>query len=249
MSIKQPEMVFIPKGYFIMGSIPELGGAFENEAPIHIVYLTNYYLSRTPITNAAYAHFIADTHYVVPEGWRGKNPPYGKEMHPVANVSWKDAMTYCGWLSTIKGQTYRLPSEAEWEKGARGTNARLFSWGNVWEPGRCNTSEAGVNGTVPVDHFQKGESPYGLFDIAGNVFEWTNTLWGMNDDSSDSFRYPYDPDDGREIPSDDERVSHIVRGGSYLRGQRYARNATRVNFRSMTRSPEIGFRIAMDGEL
>ncbi len=221
MSIKPLDTVLIPKGHFIMGSIPGLGGAFEEEAPIHIVYLTDFYLSRTLITHREYAQFIAATHYTPP-------------------------MAYCGWLSTITGRPCRLPSEAEWEKGARGINAQLFPWGNVWELGRCNTSEAGMNGTTAVNHFQTGESPYGLLDMAGNVFEWTNTLWGMSDDPKDAFHYPYNPDDGREAPSDDERVLHIVRGGSYLRGQRYARCTSRVNFRSMTRSLEIGFRIAIE---
>ncbi len=246
MSIKPPDVVLIPRGHFIMGSITELGGAFEEEAPIHIVYLTDYYLSRTPITNTEYADFVAATHRATPSGWPGKSPPYGKEMHPVANVSWQDATAYCKWLSGIIGQCCRLPSEAEWEKAARGTYARIFPWGNVWESEHCNTSEANVNGTVAVDRFSAGESFYGLLDMAGNVFEWTNTLWGVSDDPSNAFRYPYDPDDGREKPGEDDRVLHIVRGGSYRRSQRYARCPSRVNFRSMTRSPEIGFRIAID---
>src|SRR2546423_3779329 len=123
MSMRQLDMVLIPKCYFIMGSILDLDQeAFKEESPIHVVYLTNYYLSRTPITNAEYASFIAATRYPSPEGWRGKLPPHEKEMHPVVNTSWMDATAYCRWLSATTGKTYRLPSEAEWEKGARGIN-------------------------------------------------------------------------------------------------------------------------------
>jgi formylglycine-generating enzyme required for sulfatase activity len=246
MSIKPPDKVLIPRGHFIMGSITGLGGAFEEEAPMHVVYLTDYYLSRTPITHREYAQFIAAMRYPAPDGWRGMSPPFGKEKHPVSNISWQDATAYCDWLSSVTGLTCRLPSEAEWEKGARGIYAQLFPWGNTWEPERCNTSDIGVNSTTAVDYFQTGKSPYGLLDMAGNVFEWTNTLWRMSDDPKDAFHYPYDPDDGREAPGKDGRALHIVRGGSYVRSQLYARCSSRLHFSSITRTPEIGFRIAID---
>ena len=247
MSMKQPDMVLISKSYFIMGSIPTLDqDAFEEETPIHIVYLTDYYLSRTPITNDQYALFIADTHYASPEGWYEKLPPRGKERHPVVNVNWEDSSAYCRWLSTTTGNAYRLPSEAEWEKGARGVNALLFPWGNAWEANRCNTAEAEARATVPIDYYQKYDSPYGLLDMAGNIFEWTNTLWSEEDSSSNLFSYPYNPDDGREATSKNERAIRIVRGGSFLRNRRYARCASRMRFRSTTRNPDTGFRVAME---
>jgi toxoflavin biosynthesis protein ToxD len=245
--MKQLDMVIIPKGHFIMGSIPTLDQeAFDEETPMHIIYLTDYYLSCTPITNDQYALFIAATHYSSPEGWHGKVPPHGKERHPVVNVNWEDSSAYCRWLSTTTGDAYRLPSEAEWEKGARGVNALVFPWGNAWEPYRCNTLEADLRSTVSVDNFQKGNSPYGLLDMAGNIFEWTNTLWQEEGLNSNPFRYPYDPDDGREVAAKNERAIRIARGGSFLRNRRYARCSSRMRFRATTRNPDTGFRVAME---
>ncbi len=238
------DMVLIPRSHFIMGSIPEIDkSAYEEETPIHIVYLTDYYISRTPITNAAYAAFIEATCHSSPQGWRDNKFLPDKDEHPVVNVSWHDAYEYCQWLSQTSGRVFRLPTEAEWEKAARGTNAFLFPWGYKWETERCNTQEANLRSSSPVGSFQGDVSPYGVLDLAGNVFEWTVTLWLKETVNQVSFRYPYVHDDGREQQIDNEKVFRLVRGGSFLRPQRYARCASRVKYISTTQMVDLGFRI------
>ena len=119
-------------------------------------------------------------------------------------VSWHDAVAYCNWLAEVTGKPYRLPSEAEWEKGARGTDGRIYPWGNHWDAKRCNTPEGGKRATTSVGHYPKGASPYDLLDMAGNVWEWTQTLRAS---------HPYDADDGRE--NLDGGGDRVFRGGSW----------------------------------
>jgi formylglycine-generating enzyme required for sulfatase activity len=200
-----PEMVLIPAGEFLMGSDPSVDkGAFSDEQPQHTLYLPDYYLAKTPVTNAQYAAFLQATGYEQPEDWKGGNPPKGKEDHPVVNVSWHDAVAYCRWLSEATGKPYRLPSEAEWEKGARGSDGRIYPWGNQWDAERCNAGIGGPEDTTTVGAYPEGASPYGLLDMAGNVWEWTRSV---------KKKYPYNPEDGRE----DLRVEgpRVLRGGSW----------------------------------
>ena len=117
----------------------------------------------------------------------------------MVNVSWQDAQAYCQWLSEKTGKSYRLPSEAEWEKAARGADGRVYPWGNEWDAAKCNTRESKIQGTSPVGQFSTlGDSPSGCADMVGNVWEWTLSLWGPDSDSP-KYRYPYDPADGREV--------------------------------------------------
>ncbi len=246
-----PEMIKIPKCHFIMGSLTELDHqAFGEEQPMHIVYLTDFALSRTPITNKQYADFVAATRHRSPEGWQGSQPPRGKKDHPVVNVNWFDANAFCQWLAEQTGILYRLPSEAEWEKAARGVHANLYPWGNQWEDEKCNTVESGLHDTVEVGHFQHDRSPYEILDLAGNVFEWTNTLWAIEDTSGKRrrFPYPYNPNDGREgsDANSNMKTLYVARGGSYLRPQRYSRCASRIEYSATIRMTDLGFRIATD---
>jgi formylglycine-generating enzyme required for sulfatase activity len=175
----EPEMVLIPAGEFLMGSDPSVDkDARDNEQPQHTLSLPDYYLAKTPVTNAQYAAFVqATTYHRQPGGWEHGKPPKGREDHPVVNVTWHDAVTYCRWLSEVTGRPYRLPSEAEWEKGARGSDGRIYPWGNQWDAKRCNTRESGKRDTTPVGAFPEGASPYGLLDMAGNVWEWTRSVY------------------------------------------------------------------------
>jgi formylglycine-generating enzyme required for sulfatase activity len=172
------------------------GKWYENEPARQTVELPAFEITRGPITNALYAAFVAATGYQIPDvdpaTWRGYgliHPyqrtrrhawtdgtyPLGRGGHPVVLVSHGDARAYADWLSEVSGRHWRLPSEAEWEKAARGTDGRRFPWGRVWDPARLNSHDRGPFDTTPVGVYPAGASPYGLLDAAGQVFEWTAT--------------------------------------------------------------------------
>jgi formylglycine-generating enzyme required for sulfatase activity len=228
----EPEMVLIPAGEFLMGSDPSVDkDAQDEEQPQHTLYLPDYYLAKTPVTNAQYAAFAQAT-YRQPSHWEGGKPPSGKEDHPVVNVTWHDAVAYCHWLSEVTGRPYRLPSEAEWEKGARGTDGRIYPWGNQWDAERCNSEESGKGDTTPVGAYPEGASPYGLLDMVGNVWEWTRSAVKS---------YPYDPDDGREdFVAERDRV---LRGGSWFDVRVGARCVERNWDDPNTSDFDFGFRL------
>lgn len=161
--------------------------------------LSAFAITRTPITNAQYAAFVNDTGHRVPDvgkaewqayglihpyertrrhAWRDGCPPTDREAHPVVLVSHDDALAYAAWLSARTGRHWRLPSELEWEKAARGVDGRAFPWGPTFDPDRLNSHDAGPFDTVPVGSHPAGASPYGLLDPAGQVFEWTATPSG-----------------------------------------------------------------------
>jgi formylglycine-generating enzyme required for sulfatase activity len=179
----EPELILIPAGEFLMGSDPERDpSAQDNEQPQHLLFLPDYYLAKTPVTNAQYAAFVQAVGWqAIGSKWtgdwaEGKSPP-GKADHPVNEVAWDEAMAYCRWLSEVTGRAYSLPSEAEYEKGVRGTDGRIYPWGKQWDATRCNADKGDQGDTTPVDAYPQGASPYGMLDMAGNVWEWTRSLW------------------------------------------------------------------------
>ncbi len=222
------DLVSIPAGEFLMGSDPARDGqASSDEGPQHRVYLPAFQLSRTPVTNRQYKDFVDATGHRMPQTWAGGKIPRGKEDHPVAHVSWHDTLAFCAWAGL------RLPSEAEWEKGARGTDGRWYPWGNeAPDAGRCNCSNM-VNDTTPVGIYPLGASPYGLLDMAGNVREWTSTVLRP---------YPYGADDGREHPA--VPGSRVLRGGSWDDVPRGVRAAARLAGNPDLRYADFGFRCA-----
>ena len=231
----EPEMVLIPAGEFLMGSDPQKDKyAEDNEQPQHTLYLPDYYLAKTPVTNAQYAAFVQATGHDQPRHWASGKPPGGKEEHPVVYVSWHEAVTYCDWLSEVTGKPYHLPSEAEWEKAARGSDGRIYPWGNRWDAKRCNKEEGGKGDTTPVGAYPKGASPYGLLDMAGNVWEWTRSI---------TKKYPYDPEDGREdLESAGPRV---LRGGAFLNYEWFVRCAYRIRDFLDYLGRDYGFRVVV----
>ncbi|MCL4389858.1 MAG: formylglycine-generating enzyme family protein, partial [Patescibacteria group bacterium] len=180
---------------------------------------------------------------------RGMNPKRDssikeKDNHPVVQVSWFDAIEYCKWLSAKTNKNYRLPTEVEWEKAARGTDGRIFPWGNTWNPEICNV-EYRFKGTTPVGKFSPAsDSPYGCVDMCGNVFQWTSTTIGSTDPWPAKYTYPYNPNDGRENLEGTTR--RVGRGGSYSRGEVYCRSAFRFADLPTDRYSAQGFRIAMN---
>ncbi len=235
----EPEMVFIPSGAFWMGSdFSEDEMASDYEQPKHKLFIPGYYLARTPITNSQYAQFAKTTGHQLPEHWSTGKPPDDKDDHPVVYVSWYDAFAYCQWLSKSTGKNYRLPTEAEWEKGARGSKKYLYPWGNWWDWARCNSGEGGPMDTTPVGVYVEGASPYGLLDMIGNVWEWTSTIFRP---------YPYVITDGREnLETHNDDVQRVLRGGSFSSYLSRVRTTYRLWSNPMQYCRwDVGFRVAL----
>lgn len=175
------------------------GRWYENEPARQVVALPGFDIMRTPVTNAQYAAFVAATGHSAPDvnsatwaayglvhpyertrrhAWTTGRPPRGRENHPVVLVSHADALAYAAWLSGVTGRTWRLPDEREWGKAARGSEGWAFPWGERWDPARLNSHDAGPFDTMPVGSFPRGASPFGLLDVAGQVYEWTATPAG-----------------------------------------------------------------------
>jgi formylglycine-generating enzyme required for sulfatase activity len=230
------ELVCVPAGVFVMGSDPAIDElARDPEQPQHTVYVPEFYIGKYPVTNAQYGAFVIATNHRKPEYWNKGKFPWGRRNHPVTCVSWRDAVAFCEWLSQETDKSFRLPTEAEWEKAARGTDGRLYPWGD--EPSdesRCNYSDM-MGDTTPVGQYSpQGDSPYGCADMAGNVWEWCHSLYRP---------YPYLPGDGREDP--EAEGARVLRGGAFL----YIRRRVRCAFRDWD-APSywydvFGFRVAV----
>ena len=232
-TVNEPEMVNVPSGTFEMGSKTRKKWLFDNEKPQHSIELPGYWIGKYPVTNSEYAVFVGDTDYRCPDHWLNGKIPMMYESHPVIYVSWHDASAYCRWLSDLTGKPYRLPTEAQWEKAARGGDGRRYPWGSRWDSRKCNTQEGGHGETSPVGAYSpEGDSPFGCADMAGNVWEWTSSLYRP---------YPYDTNDGREDLGNSIRV---LRGGSWANAASYARCASRVGCSPVSRSFDSGFRLA-----
>ena len=243
----EPEMIPIPAGEFLMGSDPKKDTyAKDRERPQHTLYLSNYFLAKTPVTNKQYAAFVRAVGYKAPEGWRDIAPPEQKLDHPVTMVSWYDALAYCRWLKEMTGKPYRLPSEAEWEKGARGPKGSVYPWGDRWKVGHCNSKESGLDDTTPVGAYPQGVNPYGLLDMAGNVWEWTISLWGK-DLKESAFVYPYQPGNGREDLRAGGDIQRVLRGGAFYYNKVYARAGHRVRSYPDYSVRSRGFRLCLAG--
>ncbi len=219
----EPEWIEIPAGAFTMGD----NGGREDAKPAHSPSLARFLIARVPVTNAQYLLFVKEAGHQPPAHWEEQLIPKGFESHPVVNVTWHDAMAYCAWLSQMTGKNIHLPSEAEWEKAARGNqDARAYPWGNTFDRLRCNSKALGVGDTTPVGIFPDGASPYGVLDMAGNVWEWTRSLYQAYDRdkwqnesklewTSALYGYPYDANDGREDVTKGDEWARVVRGGSW----------------------------------
>ena len=162
------------------------------------VFVDEFYIDKFPVTQGQYFEFVKATGHRVPyisrddyqkQGflvhpykevlpflWKDRKPPNGRRDHPVVLVSIGDAWEYCHWRDNFSsGRRFRLPFEAEWEKAARGGDGRYFPWGNEWNNENANVWQSRQGGTTPVDKYETGRSPYGVYDMAGNIFEWTLT--------------------------------------------------------------------------
>ncbi len=208
----EPETVEIPAGDFLMGS-PLIDGIPEAEQPQHSVTLPRFRIGRYPVTNKEYDAFISQTGRIVsPEsGWPGQSPDGDKLYHPVEGVTFFEALIYCQWLSEQTGRTYRVPSEAEWEKAARGEDGRIYPWGNTWVAIRCHFK---AESSAAVDAYP-AQNEIGCYDMIGNIREWTCTIWGEKRREPDKrYRYPW-VDDGRNDIEAGVHLRRVYRGGGY----------------------------------
>ena len=242
----EPALVEIPEGSFLMGSHPGEDVSIH-ETPQHKVTLAQYYLGKFPVTLAEYAHFIRQSGHPAPQrpAWPGSDIPKEQLRLPVVGVSWYDALAYCEWLYSMTQRPYRLPTEAEWEKGARGEDGRIYPWGNQWQPGYCNNQSDAV---TLVNAYPQGASPNGCCDMIGNASEWTSTLWGPDWQKS-AYPYPYRADDGRENQDAGKNVHRIFRGGDYDDQLVQLRAAARAWYAPDHNHKARGFRVALGGEI
>ncbi len=219
-----PGMILIPAGDFMMGTI-----RFTDERPAHRVYVDSFFIDRYPVTNLQYQQFVNATRRQPPKHWNGGQIPPGKERHPVVNVTWDDAEAYSVWAGK------RLPTEAEWEKAARGTDSRDYPWGNTFDDALCN-ARGKRGGTVPVGSFPpNSNSPYGMCDLVGNVWEWCAD-WYMDTYYLQSPpRNPQGPPDG---------IYRATRGGGWNSAKEIVRCAARHGSPPSVGSLTIGFRCA-----
>ena len=225
-------MVFVPAGEFIMGS-PE-GEGNDDEHPLRTVYLDAFYIGKYEVTNAEYKECVDARACDPPSPTSSSSHDsyYGSPVYddyPVINVSWYDAKAYCDWKGV------RLPTEAEWEKAARGTDGRKYPWGNEFDSYKCNTYEPDVGDTTEVGSFPDGASPYGAYDMAGNVEEWVADWYDADYYGKATARNPQGPDSG---------VGRVWRGGSWLYRQLNARCAYRDWCPPDFRNFDVGFRVA-----
>lgn len=230
----EPEWVNIPSSEFWMGGEYQL-----DDNHVHKVFLPEYQIARVPVTNAQYAFYIQDTKVKPPEHWRGGSVPPGLVNHPVVNISWEDAMLYTQWLGEKIERQVSLPSEAEWEKAARGDkDKRVYPWGNDWRELHCNSYELGLDDTTPVGLFLNGASPYGVLDMSGNVWEWTRAIRG------DKFKSLRKTGDRWENITDEESV-RVLRGGSFDLNAVYTRCAYRLGYVPILKGRYYGFRVVL----
>jgi formylglycine-generating enzyme required for sulfatase activity/energy-coupling factor transporter ATP-binding protein EcfA2 len=253
-NVLSPPMVTVEAGEFIRGS-----NEGDREKPIRKIYLDKFMMGKYPVTNQEFKVFIEAGGYDkkepwAPEGrqWREKEnivePGYWHDRKlnganfPVVGVGWYEAgwyeaSAYAKWLSARTGHRYVLPTEAQWEKAARGSGGFTYPWGNTWEKkeNRCNWAELGLGRSSPVGMFPKGKSPYGCMDMAGNVWEWCADWYGKN-------YYKKSPDQNPQGPADGS--SRVIRGGGWLDDRRRCRAAYRGIGGPDDRGNDLGFRLA-----
>lgn len=225
-------MVLIPAGPFLMGSReteiqealtaareahPEAALSFEDEIPAHLVHVSAFLIDREEVTWEKFAPFA------------GRTVPPGGAKLPAMEATWDEASSYC------RGVGKRLPTEAEWEKAARGTDSRLYPWGNHFDPLRLNSLERNLGRPSPPGSHPDGASPYGVFDMAGNAWEWVADWYEADYYQRAPERDPAGPKEGRK---------RVVRGGGWAYDRAFVRTANRASFRPNHHHPTIGFRCA-----
>jgi sulfatase modifying factor 1 len=237
-------IVLIPPGSFLMGS----SDGEPNEKPVHTVYLPGFYMDKNEVTTALYVRFLEATGRDKPFKWNEVDLRKDGDR-PVVGVSWYDAQAYCQWVEE------RLPTEAEWEKAARGTNALTYPWGNE-DPSeaRGNFDRGfhwqGYATLAVVGSFELGKSPYGINDLAGNVSEWTADWYDPQYYETSPARNPTGPalTEQSKPFSLDIPQRKVVRGGSWTSGPQGMRSSIRGESAPTNRHSDVGFRCVSDAK-
>ena len=227
-------------------------GYYGREQPQHRVMLPAYLIARHPVRVGQFRAFVDAGGYrqrrcwtdagwawretadrTQPDHWKDGTWT-GDDRLPVVGVSWYEATAYCRWLGVETGRDFRMPTEAEWEKAARGDDGRTFPWGDRFDPDRCNVRASGLGRTLPVGRLSPaGDSPYGCAGMVGNVSEWTATRY---------IPYPYDAGDGRDDPAG--KVERVTRGGSWHSPVLRTRTTSRGLNDPFFSDNDLGFRCA-----
>ncbi|MBI1388084.1 MAG: SUMF1/EgtB/PvdO family nonheme iron enzyme [bacterium] len=222
---KYPGMIYIPAGQCVIGS----NDGDVVEQPVHTVDLEAFYLGKYEVTNQEYMDFVKAEGHRPPLNWIDGEIPIGLEKHPVSFISFEDAEAYCQW----KGG--RLPTEEEWEYAAKSDRLRTYPWGDKFDVNRANTWEAKRENTAPVGSYPFGASPFGVEDMAGNVFEWTSSFFTAYPGSSYKI-------------SESKTHYRVLRGGSWNFNQYYARCSMRLARPGGERSRSFGMRLARNAQ-
>jgi len=229
-TVVEPVLVVIPDGWFRMGS--ETGQ--DNERPVHNVWVDALCLAAHQVTNADYSRFLASTSTLPAPFWQDSN--FSHPEQPVVGVSWHEAARYCRWLSLATNKNYRLPTEAEWERAARGgVDGQLFPWGDAPPESIPNYSARWRTGPEPVG--SSAPNSYGLFDMCANVHEWCSDWYDSNYYASSPERNPRGADTGQRRAS---------RGGSWRHHVKVSRCAARSSIPPQFQYADYGFRVACD---
>ncbi|MDM8550088.1 SUMF1/EgtB/PvdO family nonheme iron enzyme [Desulfobacterales bacterium HSG2] len=228
--------VRIPAGEFLMGSDKKRDKHAKDNELLHTVELSEYHIARYPVTVAQFGAFVQESGYQPEEDWEEDNE---YDNHPVVNVSWHDAVAYCEWLTEkLREQGHQwqiqLPTEAQWEKAARGTDGRIYPWGDEADPDRANYDDTGIGKTSAVGCFPAGAGPYDCLDMAGNVWEWCRDWYG--DYPSGRVSNPAGPDTGS---------NRVKRGGGWGSTAGNCRSAYRYGNSPGYRYGILGLRLAL----
>ena len=252
--IKADNMVLVTGGKFMRGSSEDDAYAYPDEKPQREIYLKNFMIGKYPVTNGEFKEFIDDGGYDREEFWTRKgwlwrvekkiseplfwhDRKWNAPNFPVVGISWFEASAYVKWLSEKTGYRYRLPTEAEWEKAARGTNGLKYPWGEHFDKNLCNSSESRLLRTSSIGIFPKDKSPYVCFDMAGNVWEWCSDWYNDNYYADCSGRKPKGPSSGAD---------RVIRGGFWLSNARNCRSANRDHDDPRSRGSGLGFRLLQE---
>jgi formylglycine-generating enzyme required for sulfatase activity len=235
-----PPMCSVSAGPFTMGGDKDAYNGGKTGVPQVHLTLGAFEIGMYPLTVAEWACGVAAGVVPAPRNAFGLNWQrmcQQRPDHPVVNMLWMEVMAYCVWLAQVTGQAWRLPTEAEWERAARGTDGRVYPWGNQWDKARANTSDRGPGTTTPVGFYaDKGDaSPCGAHDMAGNVWEWTSSIWHDG--------LPYNQMNSEN--NSDKTSYRVLRGGLWHVGSQDARAAARDRVGPSNRSDYVGVRLAL----